>query len=255
MTGISDRFRLDGKVAVITGASSGLGRAFAVALAEAGADVALGARREEQLGETVALVERTGRRAIAVRTDVTDPDDCQRLAERTYAEFGRLDILVNNAGVGSVIPAHKETRDQFQNVLDVNLTGAFSMAQACARRMERGSAIINVGSVLGFTTVWAPQAAYSASKAAIVGLTRDLSLQWSTRRGIRVNVVAPGFYLTEMTGELTPEQLESLTRDRIPMGRLGKLEECAAAVVFLASDASSYVNGTVLAVDGGLLIT
>ena len=150
-----DRFRLDGKAAVITGASSGLGRAFALALAEAGADVALGARREQQLAETVALVERTGRRAIAVRTDVAQPSDCERLADRTYAEYGRLDILVNNAGVGSVIPALKETRDQFQKVVDVNLTGAFTMAQVCARRMENGGAIINVGSVLGFTTVWA----------------------------------------------------------------------------------------------------
>ena len=250
-----DRFRLDGKAAVITGASSGLGRAFALALAEAGADVALGARREQQLAETVALVERTGRRAIAVRTDVAQPSDCERLADRTYAEYGRLDILVNNAGVGSVIPALKETRDQFQKVVDVNLTGAFTMAQVCARRMENGGAIINVGSVLGFTTVWAPQAAYSASKAAIMGLTRDLALQWSGRRGIRVNLLAPGFFPTEMTGDLSEDEVDRLTSERIPMGRLGGLEECAAAVVFLASDASSYVNGTVLAVDGGLLVT
>jgi NAD(P)-dependent dehydrogenase (short-subunit alcohol dehydrogenase family) len=226
-----------------------------LALAEAGANVALGARREPQLAETVSLVEGTGRRAIAVQTDVTRPTDCERLADRTYAEFGRLDILVNNAGVGSVIPALKETQDHFRNVVDVNLMGAFAMAQACARRMDRGGSIINVGSVLGFTTVWAPQAAYSASKAAVMGLTRDLALQWSGRRGIRVNVLAPGFFPTEMTGELTQEQVGSLTKERIPMGRLGEVEECAAAVVFLASDAASYVNGTVLAVDGGLLIT
>jgi NAD(P)-dependent dehydrogenase (short-subunit alcohol dehydrogenase family) len=255
MTGMLERFRLDGKAAVITGASSGLGRAFAQALAEAGADVALGARREQQLAETVSLVERTGRRAIAVRTDVTQPNECEQLAQRAYEEYGRLDILVNNAGVGSVIPALKETQDQFQKVVDVNLTGSFAMAQACARRMDNGGSIINVGSVLGFTTVWAPQAAYSASKAAMMGLTRDLALQWSGRRGIRVNLLAPGFFPTEMTGELSGEQVEMLTRDRIPMRRLGEIEECAAAVVFLASDAASYVNGTVLAVDGGLLVT
>ncbi|MBV9097352.1 MAG: SDR family NAD(P)-dependent oxidoreductase, partial [Frankiaceae bacterium] len=157
---ILELFDLSGKVAVVTGASSGLGVAFAEALAEAGADVAVGARRLERLHETRELVEAAGRRALAVATDVADPESCQGLVDAAMLEFGRVDILVNNAGVGTAVPATRETPEQFRTVLDVNLHGAYWMAQACGRVMQPGSSIVNISSVLGLTTAGLPQAAY-----------------------------------------------------------------------------------------------
>lgn len=250
--GILDRFRLDGKVAIVTGASSGLGVAFAQHLAEAGADLALGARRVDRLGETARLVEKTGRRAITVSTDVSLPEDCQRLVDETLGAFGKVDILINNAGVGTAYPATREAPEQFRQVIDVNLNGAYWMAQCCGRVMKPGSSIINIGSVLGFTTANLPQAAYSASKAGLVGLTRDLAQQWTGRKGIRVNLVAPGFFASEMTDQYPPGYLDSQL-PRVLVGRAGDPAELSAAVVFLASDAAGYVSGASLPVDGGLL--
>src|SRR5438309_4620838 len=146
---ILDMFRLDGKVAIVTGASSGLGVAFAQALAEAGADVALGARRVDRLEETKAKVEAVGRRAVSVATDVADPESCRNLVEATMLEFGRVDILVNNAGVGTAVPATRETPEQFRQVIDINLNGVYWMAQSAARAMQPGSVIVNISSVLG----------------------------------------------------------------------------------------------------------
>ena len=249
---ILDLFRLDGKVAIVTGASSGLGVALAQHLAEAGADVALGARRLDRLAETAQLVEKTGRRAISVGTDVSDPVQCQHLVDETLVAFGQVDILVNNAGLGTAYPATRETPQQFREVIDINLNGSYWMAQACGRVMGRGSSIINIGSVLGFTTADLPQAAYSASKAALVGLTRDLARQWSGRKGIRVNLIAPGMFPTEMTDLYRPGYLETQV-PRMDVGRPGNLIELASAVVFLASDAASYITGVSLPVDGGFL--
>ena len=152
---ILDRFRIDDRVAIVTGASSGLGVAFAIALAEAGADIALGARREDQLTGTRKLVEAAGRQAITVRTDVASPDDCHQLVDATVNAFGRVDILVNNAGIGTSIAASRETPEQFRSVIDVNLNGCYWMAQACARVMQPGSSIINIASVLGLTSTLA----------------------------------------------------------------------------------------------------
>ena len=251
---VLDLFRLDGKVAVVTGASSGLGVAFAQALAEAGADVALGARRVDRLADTAALVEATGRRAITVATDVADPDSCQALVDATVAQLGRVDILVNNAGIGTAAPATREAPEEFRRVIDVNLNGCYWMAQACGRVMEPGSSIVNISSVLGLTTAGLPQAAYSASKAALIGLTRDLAQQWTGRKGIRVNAVAPGFFDSEMTEQYPPGYLEEQQK-RIPAGRKGDPRELAATVVWLASAAGGYVTGQTLAVDGGMTIT
>jgi NAD(P)-dependent dehydrogenase (short-subunit alcohol dehydrogenase family) len=250
--GILDRFRLDDRVAIVTGASSGLGVAFAECLAEAGADVALGARRVDRLGATAKSVEARGRRALAVATDVTVPADCQQLVDATLDAFGRVDILVNNAGIGTAYPAIREAPDQFRQVLDVNLNGSYWMAQACGRVMKPGSSIVFISSILAFTTAQLPQAAYSASKSGVIGLSRDLAQQWTGRRGIRVNVLAPGWFASEMTEQYRPGYIESQL-PRVPMGRMGDARELAAALVFLASDASSFISGCVLPVDGGLL--
>jgi NAD(P)-dependent dehydrogenase (short-subunit alcohol dehydrogenase family) len=253
-TSVLDLFRLDRKVAVITGASSGLGVAFAQALAEAGADAALGARRVDRLEETAQLVRDAGRKVVTVATDVANPEQCQALVYAAVAELGRVDILVNNAGVGTAVPATRETPEQFRSVIDVNLNGCYWMAQACGRVMQPGSSIINVSSVLGLTTGGLPQAAYSASKAGLIGLTRDLAQQWTGRKGIRVNAVAPGFFASEMTDQYPPGYLESQI-PRIPVGRTGDPRELAATVVWLASDAAGYVTGQTVPVDGGLTIT
>ena len=251
---ILDAFRLDGRVAIVTGASSGLGVEFARALAEAGADMALGARRTDRLQETKRLIEGAGRRVIAVATDVSRPDDCQHLVDQTVEQLGRVDILVNNAGVGTAVPATRETPEQFREVIDINLNGCYWMAQACGRVMQPGSSIINISSVLGITTAGLPQAAYAASKAGLIGLTRDLAQQWTGRKGIRVNALAPGFFASEMTQQYPPGYLEA-QEQRIPAGRKGDPRELAAALVFLASPASTYITGQTLPVDGGMTIT
>ena len=251
---IVDRFSLRDRVVIVTGASSGLGVAFATGLAEAGADIVLGARRAERLAETAELVSAAGQRAIAVKTDVASPDDCQALVDAAIEAFGRVDVLVNNAGVGTAVPATRETPDEFAHVIDINLNGCYWMAQACARVMRPGSSIVNISSVLAVTSAGLPQAAYSASKAGLLGLTRDLAQQWSGRKGIRVNAIAPGFFASEMTDQYRPGYLEEQLH-RVPLGRPGDTAEVTAAVLFLASDAGSYVTGQTLIVDGGFSIT
>jgi NAD(P)-dependent dehydrogenase (short-subunit alcohol dehydrogenase family) len=247
-----DSFRLDGKVVIVTGASSGLGVAFAEGFAEAGADVVICARRVERLEDTRKLVEAQGRRCLAVRADVAVPEDCTAVVQQAVDELGHVDVLVNNAGIGTAYPATRETPEQFRQVIDINLNGSYWMAQACGRVMQPGSSIINIGSVLGSTTAGLPQAAYSSSKAAIIGLTRDLAQQWTGRKGIRVNALAPGFFRSEMTDQYPEGYLES-QMGRNPTGRPGEARELVAAAVFLASDAASYITGVLLPVDGGML--
>jgi NAD(P)-dependent dehydrogenase (short-subunit alcohol dehydrogenase family) len=250
-----DMFRLDGKVAVLTGASSGLGVRFARVLAEAGADVAIGARRPELLEATRRIVEQAGRRCIAVRTDVASLADCQALVQAAQDALGGVDVLVNNAGVGHAAPAHRDDPAEFGRVLGVNLMGAYYMAQAfgsvCIERGHGGS-IVNVSSVLAISGSDTPQAAYSSSKAGLLGLTRDLAMQWSGRYGIRVNALAPSFFLSEMTGGLVEHEtgLQKVLA-RTPMRRLGAENELDGALLLLASDAGSYITGITLPVDGG----
>jgi NAD(P)-dependent dehydrogenase (short-subunit alcohol dehydrogenase family) len=252
--GVLDMFSLQGKVAIVTGASSGLGVAFAYALAEAGADVALGARRADRLEATRAGVEERGRRALTVATDVADQASCQNLVDATVAEFGRVDVLVNNAGVGPPVAATREAPEEFRQVIDVNLNGAYWMAQACGRVMKPGSSIVNISSVLGLTTAGLPQAAYASSKAGLIGLTRDLAQQWTGRKGIRVNAIAPGFFKSEMTDQYAPGYLDMMM-PRVVAGRMGDPEELAATLVWLVSAAGGYVTGQTIAVDGGVTIT
>lgn len=251
---VLDMFDLTGKVTIVTGASSGLGVAFAQGFAEAGSDVVLGARRVDKLADTAKLVENAGRAALSVGTDVADPEQCQALVDAAMERFGRVDVLINNAGVGTAVPATRETPEQFRGVVEVNLNGSYWMAQACGRVMQPGSAIVNISSILGLTTAGLPQAAYAASKAGVIGLTRDLAQQWGSRKGIRVNAIAPGFFASEMTDTYQPGYMDSQL-PRAVLGRVGDGVELAATAVWLASPAAGYVTGQTLAVDGGVTIT
>lgn len=249
-SGRNGRFSLAGKVAVVTGASSGLGSQLARALGSAGASLVLAARRQGPLDALVDELEN----AIALRTDVTDDRQRGALVDAAIGAFGRIDVLVNNAGVVNVASAEDETLDAFRSVLEVNLVAPFALSQLCARHMldAGGGSIVNVASVLGVVGCGQiPQASYAASKGALVNLTRELGAQWA-RRGIRVNAVAPAWFESEMTGEmLASASGQRWVQRHTPMGRPGLPGELDGAVVFLASDASSYVTGQVLAVDGG----
>jgi NAD(P)-dependent dehydrogenase (short-subunit alcohol dehydrogenase family) len=185
---------------------------------------------------------------------VSDPAQCQALVDEVLDKLGRVDVLINNAGVGAAYPAVRETPGQFRQVIDINLNGSYWLAQACGRVMQPGSSIVNVSSMLGLTTAGLPQAAYSASKAGLLGLTRDLAQQWGMRKGIRVNAIAPGFFATEMTEQYPSGYLDTQAH-RMLLGRKGDPEELAATVVWLASDAGGYVTGQTVVVDGGFSIT
>jgi NAD(P)-dependent dehydrogenase (short-subunit alcohol dehydrogenase family) len=248
------RFRLDGKVAVVTGASSGLGVAIAQGMAAAGADVVIGARRVDMLADTRALVESLGRRCVAVATDVTEVADCDRLVAAAVDELGGCDVLVNNAGIGGEYhPATEDPPEHFRRVVDVNLMGSYWMAQAAARVMPPGSAVVNLSSVMAVTTAKMPATGYSAAKAGVLGMTRDLAAQWGPR-GIRVNAILPGVFLTEATAGYSPRYQQAIIDARVPAGRLGDPVEIASTAVFLASPASAYVTGVALPVDGGVLL-
>jgi NAD(P)-dependent dehydrogenase (short-subunit alcohol dehydrogenase family) len=252
---MNDRFRIVGKVAIVTGASSGLGVGCATMLAEAGADLVLVGRRLDRLDQTASAVRARGRRALVVPADVGSPEACASVVDQAVREFGAVDILVNNAGVASARPATRELPQEFEDVVRVNLMGSYWMAQSCGRVMRPGSSIVNVSSVLAVTTLGLPQAAYSSSKAGVLGLTRDLARQWSGRKGIRVNAVLPGLIRSEMLDEYDDQYLAQLVADRSVIGRLGDQEECAAGILFLASPAASYITGVGLPIDGGMLLT
>lgn len=246
-----DMFALAGRTVIVTGASSGLGAGFARSLAPTGANLVLAARRTDRLDALVTELRDGGAQAVAVRADVSDPGDCERVGEQTVEAFGRIDGLVNNAGLGSAVSALKETPDGFRKIVDVNLNGVFWMARACASRMDDGGSIVNVSSVLGHIAPRFPQAAYAASKAGVIGLTRDLVGEWA-RRGIRVNALCPGYFESEMTAGDHGEFLRDMVSAQSMLRRFGRQGELDAALLFLISAASSYVTGTSLLVDGGL---
>lgn len=257
MTDPARMFRLDGRVAVVTGASSGMGVQFARTLAQAGARVVLAARREDLLSEVAQAIRADGGDALVVRCDVAREEEIDALVEKSRAAFGSVDVLVNNAGFTTIVPAEEQSVADWRNHLDVMLTGSFLCAQRFGRHMlaaGRGN-VINVASMLGVVgSGQVRQAAYAAAKGGQVNLTRELAAQWA-RRGVRVNAIAPGWFHTEMTDDMFhDERSMKWLRNRTPMGRGGLLSELAGPLLFLASEASSFVTGQVLVVDGGWTI-
>lgn len=252
-----DLFRLEGRVAIVTGASAGLGVELVRGLADAGAKVVLAARRRERMDELAEELGERGSDALVVECDVTKQADVDRLVAETVDRFDGIDILVNNAGITEVIPAEDQTLEAFEKVVAVNLTGVFLCSQRVGRVMlEAGKgSIVNVASVLGMVgSGQLPQASYAASKGAVVNLTRELAAQWS-RRGVRVNALAPAWFASEMTADMfKSEKSRQWIRSRTPMGRPGESHELLGPLIFLASDAASYVTGQIVPVDGGWTI-
>lgn len=245
---------LTGKIALVTGASRGIGRAIAVRLADEGAAVIVNySGSREKAEEVVSLIKNAGGKAQAVRCDVSDFEACGALAKAVIEEYGRLDILVNNAGITRDGLIMRMTEQDYDAVLDTNLKGAFNMIRHFSRSFlkQRSGRIINISSVSGVMGN-AGQANYSASKAGLIGLTKSAARELASR-GICVNAVAPGFIDTDMTGNMPDSAKESL-KGLIPMGHIGTPEDVAAAVAFLADDASAYITGQVICVDGGMAI-
>jgi len=248
-------FRLDGRVCIVTGASSGLGDRFSRTLHAAGATVVAAARRADRLD---ALAEELGDRVVPMAGDVTDPASNAALVEATVERFGRIDVLVNNAGYGKAMPAEDEPLEHFRFTLDVNLVGLFDLTQQVARHMlvARSGSIVNVASIFGLVgSTPIKESSYCAAKGAVVNLTRELGAQWA-RKGIRVNAIAPGWFPTEMTQEemFDDETGLAFIESHCPMGRAGELAELDGALLLLAGSAGSYMTGQIISVDGGWTI-
>jgi NAD(P)-dependent dehydrogenase (short-subunit alcohol dehydrogenase family) len=247
-------FELNGRVAIVTGGSIGLGRQIAQALAEMGADVVLCARKVSRCEEAAKELGKLGVRTLAVECDVTQPQSIGRATEQVVRQFGRIDILFNNAGISWGAPFEQTNLADWERVVSTNLTGAFLMTQSVGRVMisQRSGSVVNIASVAGMAGVPAEivqATAYHASKGAVIAMTKDLACKWAAHN-IRVNALAPGWFPTHMS-EWVIQHKKDVLLDAIPMRRFGTGDDLKGAAVFLASEASSYVTGQVLVVDGG----
>lgn len=245
-------FSLEGKTAVVTGASRGFGAAIAIGLAEAGADVALAARTESALHEVAAKIEALGRQALVVPTDMLDKAAIDQLAEKTIAAFGKIDILINNAGLGDSVPFLQMPEDEWDKILNVNLKGYFLTTQAVGKYMFKAKSgrVINISSAMGeYPLPYLTH--YAASKGAINAMTKCLAQEWANR-GITVNAIAPSYFETDMTeSSRENEHANALIMSKTPLARYGKVDELVGLVVYLAGDNSSYMTGAVVPLDGG----
>jgi len=247
-----NRFRLDDKVALITGAGTGLGRQFAIVLAEAGAKVALAARRREKLNETAGIIRSNGGEAVCLELDVTDKLSVTNCVRETQSELGVPDVLVNNAGIARQAFLTDMSEEDWDDVVDTNLKGVFMMAQATGNAMieaRKPGSIINIASILGLR-VSKSLASYIAAKSGVVQLTKAMALEWS-KHSIRVNALAPGYFITEMNAAQFDAEMQKKLQYVLPMGRVGEMEEISGPLLLLASDAGSYMTGSIITVDGG----
>jgi len=253
---LSELLSIKGKVAVVTGASSGLGVTFAEALAEGGANLILAARRIEKLNEVAVQMRKLGVKAMPFQCDVSKQEEVQALVNTTIKNFGKLDIIVNNAGVAAMGPSTEMPVEEWNRVVSVNLTGVFLCARTAAKQMiKQGSGkVINIASIYGAVGDVFPAAPYYATKGAVINLTRDLAVEWAPFK-VNVNAIAPGFFPSEMTEGIFRESryTEYITK-QTPLGRIGKPDDLKGAVLFLASPASDFVTGQTIFVDGGWTI-
>lgn len=251
----SDRFNLAGRTALITGASSGLGEHFALILSQAGARVVVAARRVERLQSLVQRIEQEGGQALAVSMDVTDSDSIDAGFAKAEAAFGTVDVLVNNAGIGDPVPFLDMSEGNWRSMMDTNLDGAWRVAHRATVAMAksgRGGSVINIASILGLR-VGTALSHYAVAKAGVVQLTKAMALELA-RHDIRVNAIAPGYLRTEMNSDyFDTEKGQQYIRSKVPMRRLGQLDELSGPLLLLASEAGSFITGSVLNVDGGHL--